>query len=396
MSLEWSFLLEYCDTFSEVAQFPIYFINNKKLLYIAHAGEDFAPVAKALAQAQNETTARFAMQNGLLMEYYLPLEDGTLLLGPVAIMPADNDTLMGALEQAGLLIQGEEFREFADRFRRHRTMTMNAFWVAVDCVCLALTGQRADWGAEQLPTEPILSDRQDEPLTEETEVEWARYNRAYVEQMQYIIRNGLVRDLEELIASEHPAPYGDMAFDTLRHYKNSMMVHIYIVRCAACEGGLSEELAVRLSEHYSQRCEVAASIEELIRISQQLRMDFCKRVQHLQKVPSRDLNVGKAMRYIDSHYMEPLTAKQVAEAIGVSYSYLCSHFKAEAGMSIVEYNQRAKVQNARRLLEMSDYSLGEIASYLSFSSQSYFQTIFKKIEGVTPKQYRENTFRESH
>ena len=65
-------------------------------------------------------------------------------------------------------------------------------------------------------------------------------------------------------------------------------------------------------------------------------------------------------------------------------------------MSIVEYNQRAKVQNARRLLEMSDYSLGEIASYLSFSSQSYFQTIFKKIEGVTPKQYRENTFRESH
>ena len=47
--------------------------------------------------------------------------------------------------------------------------------------------------------------------------------------------------------------------------------------------------------------------------------------------------------------------------------------------------EKAKAKN---LLEHSDYSLGEISTYLNFSSQSYFISIFKRYTGITPRQYR--------
>ena len=50
---------------------------------------------------------------------------------------------------------------------------------------------------------------------------------------------------------------------------------------------------------------------------------------------------------------------------------------------------RCKLEEAKSLLTYSDKSLIEISNYLCFSSQSYFQNVFKKKYGMTPKQYRD-------
>lgn len=55
---------------------------------------------------------------------------------------------------------------------------------------------------------------------------------------------------------------------------------------------------------------------------------------------------------------------------------------------------RYKLEEAKSLLTYSDKSLGEISSYLSFSSQSYFQNVFKKKYGITPLQYRNRSLLE--
>ena len=54
-----------------------------------------------------------------------------------------------------------------------------------------------------------------------------------------------------------------------------------------------------------------------------------------------------------------------------------------------EFIMRCKLEEAKSLLTYTDKSLSEISSYLCFSSQAYFQNVFKKKFGVTPNEYRQ-------
>ena len=116
--------------------------------------------------------------------------------------------------------------------------------------------------------------------------------------------------------------------------------------------------------------------------------DYCRRVRELKKLHAHSPGVRKAAKYIHDHRMEKLDIYGIAEKVGISYSYLCSRFKKETGMSITAFVRKEKTDAAKELLLFSELSLGEIAEYLSFSSQSYFQTVFKKTEHCTPAQYR--------
>lgn len=57
-------------------------------------------------------------------------------------------------------------------------------------------------------------------------------------------------------------------------------------------------------------------------------------------------------------------------------------------MTIGEYINQRKIEEAQRLLRFSDKSLSAISNYLSFSSQSHFQNVFKKVTGETPTAFQ--------
>ena len=80
---------------------------------------------------------------------------------------------------------------------------------------------------------------------------------------------------------------------------------------------------------------------------------------------------------------------KMAEEFGISRQHLCSRFKKETGVSVSQYIRQEKIKEAERMLRFSDRAVSEIASVLGFSSQSHFQTIFKKVTGETPLHYRE-------
>ena len=67
---------------------------------------------------------------------------------------------------------------------------------------------------------------------------------------------------------------------------------------------------------------------------------------------------------------------------------LTIRFQKEMGMTVSEYVQKEKTQEAKFLLHHTSTSLSEIATYLNYSSQSYFTQQFKKSTGETPEQYR--------
>ena len=114
--------------------------------------------------------------------------------------------------------------------------------------------------------------------------------------------------------------------------------------------------------------------------------------------PNSTAQVKKWLEEQEGIEVPSLNKKQiadVAEEIHRSSSYLMRRFKAELGMSVGDYITKCKLDEACDLLTYGDRSLAEISAYLGYSSQSYFQNVFKKQFGMTPMQYRKHNRKQS-
>ena len=81
--------------------------------------------------------------------------------------------------------------------------------------------------------------------------------------------------------------------------------------------------------------------------------------------------------------------EEVAEALGISPTYLSRLFKRETGQCLQDFINEERVKRAANLLRYSDMGLTEIAQYVNFPNQSYFGKIFKKYTNMTPRAYRD-------
>lgn len=99
--------------------------------------------------------------------------------------------------------------------------------------------------------------------------------------------------------------------------------------------------------------------------------------------------IQSAVHYIQLHYNEQLTLKGVADRVYLSPSYFSKLFKDEMEMTFVEYLSWIRIQKSKNMLRMSSLPIDVIANNTGFANSSYFATTFKKVEGKTPSQYRD-------
>ena len=93
--------------------------------------------------------------------------------------------------------------------------------------------------------------------------------------------------------------------------------------------------------------------------------------------------------YINQHYTEPLTLKQISDEVYISENYLSHLFKREAGLSPMQYMMQRRMGEAQSLLVETSLQIAEISDKLGFSSDAHFSKMFKKYVGTTPKDYRQ-------
>ncbi len=98
--------------------------------------------------------------------------------------------------------------------------------------------------------------------------------------------------------------------------------------------------------------------------------------------------IRDAMNYISTNFSSPLTLEEVASHLHLNPTYFSRIFKESFGSSFKEYLTYVRIEEAKRLLSNTDYSLLDIAIAVGFDNQSYFTSVFKKSTGVTPGQYR--------
>lgn len=98
--------------------------------------------------------------------------------------------------------------------------------------------------------------------------------------------------------------------------------------------------------------------------------------------------VGLAIRWIERNLTETISVRQIAKAVGLGPSSLRQHFLDELKVSPSAYVTRQRVEKARTLLRETERSITDIANVLGFSTSSYFTSVFRRITGQTPSEYR--------
>lgn len=99
--------------------------------------------------------------------------------------------------------------------------------------------------------------------------------------------------------------------------------------------------------------------------------------------------VQKAVGMIEEHYTQELTVKSAAEALHVSVVYLGQVFKKETELSFNQYVNFIRIKKAQQLLLHTRQTINEIADVIGYNNTNYFSKMFKKLNGLTPKEFRE-------
>lgn len=94
-------------------------------------------------------------------------------------------------------------------------------------------------------------------------------------------------------------------------------------------------------------------------------------------------------RYIDQHFKEPLNLELLAGEAFVNKYYLAHAFKKEYGISPINYMLCRRIEESKYLLAETDLPLSQISQALGFSSPSYFSQSFRRSEGLSPTEYRQ-------
>lgn len=103
-----------------------------------------------------------------------------------------------------------------------------------------------------------------------------------------------------------------------------------------------------------------------------------------------DSSVWRAIRFIEQNYYLDIDVEMLCEHVNYSRSYLSRTFKAETNMTIPEYTNRIRIQNAINLLKTSKMPIKDVALSVGMKDSFYFSKLFKKITGETPREFRKN------
>lgn len=156
---------------------------------------------------------------------------------------------------------------------------------------------------------------------------------------------------------------------------------------AAIEGGAATDTILKINNMFLKSAQQINSLEELCYKLQELVEVFTESMFNYTPTKNNEI-IKKAMSYISDNFASNITLDDVARHVHLNPAYFSTIFKQSCGSSFKEYLNMVRIEESKRLLANTDYSVVDIAVATGFMDQSYFSKVFKKYTGLTPKQYR--------
>lgn len=158
--------------------------------------------------------------------------------------------------------------------------------------------------------------------------------------------------------------------------------------------------------HFVNNKELASSINKLISISMEensakdaladlslklllLRVIQTQNLAGIQDHKTKSHRFSATLQYIQERLGTKISISDLAKKACMSKAVFFHAFKEEYGITPLEYILRQRIDHAKKIMADPDLSITEVAYSSGFNNANYFIRLFKRLEGITPKMYRE-------
>jgi len=173
----------------------------------------------------------------------------------------------------------------------------------------------------------------------------------------------------------------------VRSMKNLSFSANTLFRKAAESAGVHPFYLDSVSGKFAIRIEQAQSIAELTCLYEEMPHVYCNLVKELALAALPPM-VKEAVTSIRFSIDQPLSLNRIADTLGVHPSYLSRTFKKALGMTLTDYINKFRIEEAKYMLDQGNESVATIALSVGYNDPNYFSKVFTKLEHVTPKNYR--------
>ncbi len=176
--------------------------------------------------------------------------------------------------------------------------------------------------------------------------------------------------------------------DQIKQIKHRVVTTLTLISRTAIKKGIDYDIVGNMTDRYLNEIINTNDIHKINLIYNDMIISFTYLISEVSSNTSTLIN--KVNSYINSNITKNIKVNDIASALYVSRPYLSSFFKKETGQELSKHIYISKINYAKNLLSITNRSLREISEYLGFSSTSHFCSTFKKITGLTPKEFKAN------
>lgn len=105
-------------------------------------------------------------------------------------------------------------------------------------------------------------------------------------------------------------------------------------------------------------------------------------------VAAKQKEIRKVREYLEEHYASKLSLDDISKLFYIDKFYLCEQFKEQYSVSVMDYLISVRITEAKKLIRFTDKTMDEIAESVGINGAAYFSRLFKKVEGVSPSEFR--------
>mgnify|MGYP003295234143 CR=1 FL=1 len=208
-------------------------------------------------------------------------------------------------------------------------------------------------------------------------------------QLMQAVSIGQIPKAELLFATLSKYQFEARSTNALRNMKNYLIILNTLLRVAVRNGDVPPFHIDKLSSAYAHKIEATTSTNAGMALMKEMVRKYCLLVKN-HSMKGYSLLIRKVLTQIDYDLTADLGLKNLAAQLNVNPSYLSTLFKKETGFTLTEYVNQKRVEHAVFLLNSSSLQIQMIAQYSGIPDVNYFTKTFKKIIGITPKEYRDH------